>query len=635
MQNKRGRAVITARVSGKRLECKVTVKAKKKRVAPVPTAPGTTAPSVQGTPTATTPGATASSAPGTEPSTEPGTPNSPNPSEMPFVSMAPYESGTPEMPVLSADSGVYADAFGLKIASQPGTEIHYTTDGSIPTTFSARYEAEISVTCRNGEANVLSSAENVKKMNIAGNGYDYVPATSEVAKCTVIRAASFSPSGESSPVVTRSYFVGNDVKTKYGGATILSLVMDPKDLLDYESGIYVLGKLYDEWKDTAEGKSAISRGEYHNFVGNYTQSGEDWERTGVIDYIDADNEHLEFSAPVGIRLHGGASRMYGQKSFNFYLREEYGMKNLKYPLIPGDVDADGKQIKKYKSFMLRNGGNDTEYTKIRDIFNQNQVRDCDFAIQAATPCVLFLNGEYWGLYNLTEKYSDNSLEENYGVDKDNIVVIKEGEVDEGEDEDIALYEELLGYADKDFTDEAVYTVFCESMDIESFADYYATEIYIANKDWGPRKNYQLWRARTPEEGNEYADGKWRYILYDTEFSMGLYGSTNASTDSFNSALEGDKLFAAVMKNAGFRELFTTTIKRIGSVNFDYTACSEKLTEYTELYKPLMQDYYVRFYGPKTWLKGSFDSNVKTMKDFLRDRYSKIVSYVEAYEEKTD
>ena len=620
---KTGTARITAKVSGKKLVCKVKVK---KKSNPKKTAAASTKVPVASQTPAVTQVPSPSAATGDV---------TPEPVETPFVSIAPYETGTPEAPVLSADTGVYEEGFKLQMASQPGTDIYYTTDGSIPTVASTKYERGIMLTCRNNMPNVLSAAENIKKMYISGSGYDYVPLDSQVAKCTVIRAAAISQDGESSEVATRSYFIGNDVKNKYGGAAVISMVIDPDFLLNEETGIHVLGKLYDEWKETKEAKQIISKQLYHEYEGNYTQKGKDWERIADIDFIDASEEKVEFSAPVGVRLHGGASRMYGQKSFNFYLREEYGLKNLKYELIPGDVDADGKQIKKYKSFMLRNGGNDTEYTKIRDLFNQNQVADRAFGIQAARPCVLFLNGEYWGLYNLTEKYSDNSIETNYGVDKDNVVMFKEGELDEGQDGDEALYEELWSYAEKDFTDDAVYEGFCKIMDIDSFADYYATEIYIANNDWDPKKNYQLWRTKTEEPENPYGDCKWRYLLYDTEFSMGLYGSTNASTNSMSEAVKDDALFAAVMKNKSFQQKFLLTIREIGSVNFAPDICKEKLDEYTALYQPLMQDFYTRFYGETTWLRSQFESNVDTMKNFVKGRYSKIIKYVETWCEENE
>lgn len=658
---KKGKAKITAKVAGKKLVCQVTVK---KRTSPdkteEPKIVETEQPQVSSAPIVT-PGSSVSPAGSQEPdqspagsqkpegsqepdgsqkpdqspdgSQKPGSSQNPEESGQPSETvMPPYESGKPVTPVLSSATGVYETAFQLAIGHQPGTKVYYTTDGSIPTENSTLYTEGIEVKNRNGLPNVLSAAKNIKKMYITGSGYDYVPQNDEVAKCTVIRAAAFSPDHEMSDVVTASYFVGNAVKTKYAGAAIMSLVIDPDSLLNEETGIHVLGKKYEEWKNTDEGKAINGTPQYWSYVGNYTQKGREWERQANIDFIDTDSEELEFSAPVGIRLHGGASRMYGQKSFNFYMRDEYGQKNLKYELIPGDVDANGKQIKKYKSFMLRNGGNDTEYTKIRDIFNQERVSARAFGVQAARPCVLFLNGEYWGLYNLTEKYSNSSIEENYGVPKDNVVIFKEGELDEGQEDDEALYEELQGFADKDFTDENVYEKFCQIMDIDSFADYYATEIYIANQDWGPKKNYELWRAREADAENPYADGKWRYLLFDTEYSMGLYNqeNTQVSAKSFTNAIQKDSLFAAVMRNAAFREEFLATIKEIGSVNFKYDPCAAKLDEYASLYKPLMQDFYTRFYGKDTWNRMQFDSNVNTVKDFLRDRYSNIISEVETW-----
>lgn len=625
---KAGHAKITAKTAGKKLVCKVTVKknTKKPQVTPAYTTDsGATAGTQQTTPVPTmdsqqtVPGSTAGAAQTT-----------PAPSATPEVSLPPYESGTPLAPVTSWDSGVYDDTLQVTIKAQEGTEIYYTLDGTEPTTSSTKYTGAIEVKNRDGEENVLSSEANVKKMNLSSSGYDYVPTTDEVAKCTVLRAISVSPDGNSSDMITKTYFVGNDVKNKYAGAAVVSLTIDPDKLLNYDTGIYCLGRIYDEWKTTEDAKSIINQRQYWNYEGNYTQHGKDWERMATMDYFLADGESFEFSAPVGIRIHGGASRMYGQKSFNVYFREDYGQKNLKYELLPNDLDEEGKQISKYKSFMLRNGGNDTEYSKMRDVFIQNQVSDRAFAIQATKPCVVFLNGEYWGLYNLTEKYSDNNIEENFGVDKDNVVAFKEGELEEGKDEDASLYEELWSYAQKDFTDDAVYTEFCNIMDIDSFTDFYATEIYIANMDWNPEKNYQIWRTRDAEEGNSYGDCKWRYLLYDTEYSMGLYGGSNARTESFTNAIENDALFAAVMKSPVFQEKFLATLQELGTVNFDPDMANAKLDEYVALYKPLMTDFHKRFYGKDTWLMNRVEAEADTMRSFLADRYRYVMDEVESW-----
>ena len=597
---KKGTAKITAKVAGKKLKCTVTVKKK--------------------TTSKTTKKPEATKNPGTAAATQ-----APTAVPTPTPDLTEETEGM----VFSKKAGVYDKGFDLTIEAEPGTEIYYTTDGSVPTTSSTKYAGSIAIENRNGKPNVLASEENVKKMNINGSGYDYVPSADEVAKCTVLRILTVGADG-TKKTVTKTYFVGNDVKNKYKGAHVMSMVIDPKDLLDPETGIHVLGNIYDEWK-TGDGKGIAGTNAYWSYEGNYTQKGKKWERPAVISYLNTETGNFEFTEGVGVRLHGGASRMYGQKSFNLYFREDYGNKNLKYALIPGDVDAEGNQIEKYKSFMLRNGGNDTELSKIRDVFNQDCLTGRAYGVQAATPCVLFLNGEYWGLYNLTEKYSNKSIENNYGVKDDNVVIFKEGELDEGEDGDEALYGDLWSYAEKDFTDNAVYEDFCEIMDIDSFADFYATEIYIANQDFNPEKNYEIWRSRNVEENNPYGDTKWRYLLYDTEYSMGLYGSSNANTNSFSTVLKDDALFAAVMKNKDFQEKFLTALKEIGSENFDPYTCAMKLKDYYALYRPLLSDFFLRFYGPGDWRNlNQLDSQVDSILGFVTNRYNYIVPRVEKW-----
>ena len=167
------------------------------------------------------------------------------------------------------------------------------------------------------------------------------------------------------------------------------------------------------------------------------------------------------------------------------------------------------------------------------------------------------------------------------------------------------------------------------MDIDSFADYYATEIYIANSDWNPEKNYLVWRARTTDATNPYADGKWRYLLFDTEYSMGLYNESNnqATENSYQRTLQQDKLFAAVIKNSGFRQKFIAALEQIGSKNFNADTCLKNLDSVTKVYQPLMQDYYKRFFGSETQQERQFDNNVSAIRNFVQQRYSSIMNYV--------
>lgn len=604
---KKGTAKVVAKIGKKKLTCKVTVKKKaSKKATPTPKA----TPVVKVTPT-------------------------------------PKPVVTPEVPAntvkFSRDAGYYESEFNLTLAAPKGSTIYYTTDGSIPTKESTPYTGAIRIKDRSGEENVLATAANIKKMCVPNAAYSYVPTAGEVAKGTVIRAVAYDAQDKATNVFTKTFFVGGDsLVERYPNAAVISIVTDPDNLLNHETGIHVLGKVYDEWAQTDDGKAIIAGQKWWDYEGNYTQHGREWERASSIELFDKENT-CTIAQDGGIRVRGGASRMYGQKSFNIYFRKDYtpDNKNLKYELFP---DANGyatdSPVNTYKSFMIRNGGNDTEYTKFQCSFIQSLLRDRAFITQQSRPAVMYLNGEYWGVYNLTEKYDDKDMEENFNIDGDNLVMIKEGEVDEGEDEDIALYEELLSYANEDLTNDEKYEEFCTKVDIESMLDYYATEVYIANYDW-PQKNFQLWRTREVEEGNEYADTKWRWMLFDTEYSMGLYNNTAANTNSFDAVIngwpnhEGDALFASVIKNSTFRAAFLARVKEIGSNNFNYTKASARLQEFKNLYEPLIDEHYAR-YGYTASRNWSFNTQISRIDEFLRERYDSFIPILEdsiaAYDE---
>ncbi len=491
-------------------------------------------------------------------------------------------------PVFSSSSGSYSQSFQLSMNADEGCRVYYSTDGSIPgpgNAGSREYSAPILVQDRNGEPNVLAAQENTNKMYMVPGdpeGYVQIPFISadDVPKATVIRAIAVnSGTGEESKVVTKTFFIGNNLE-KYGDTPVISMVTDPKNLLDDEIGILVTGRGM-RWADY-----------------NYNQSGREWEREANIEYFD-ENKKFAFSTGAGIRVQGGYNRRQGQKSLNVYFREEYGMKNLSnYRLIPDAVRADGTPVQKYKSFVLRNGGNDGEYTKMRDAFTQSLLSDRNFTTQAGRPCVVYLNGEYWGFYTLVEKYGTNYLEEKYGVNEDNVIIIKTGSIDEGLPEDMRLYDEYREYESMDMSVAENYQEFCEEADIQSFIDYFAAQTFISNEDW-PDNNYRLWRTRTVEPGNPYGDGKWRWMMYDTEFAMGLYNGGMVSDGIGrilynNSSARNTIMFRNLMNNPDFCKQFVTTMMDLCSVNFEYEAGVKKLYEMADVYGLLIDDYYTRF-----------------------------------------
>lgn len=598
-----GKTKITAKVKGKKLVCRLTVKAKKKRV--ITTAEATPQGEKKPAPQVTqTPGGT--DKPSASPAIEPVV----TPTAVPTPT--PVDTSKPE-PVFSKESGSYDKSFKLSLHAPKGSKIYYTTDGSEPDVSSVggsvkdtvpaklptnEYKQTITVKNRDNDENRLCSKVNIPYMYDPTEYYNngpFYPEVSAVPKATIIRAMAVDEKGNTSKTVTKTYFVDKNLAEVYKNASVISVVTDPDNLLSEEKGIYRYG--------------------------NWENSGTEWERPAAVTYFEEDGT-IPFETTMGMRIHGNYTRRWGQKSLRFYFREELGLKNLKgYQLIPGAVNADGKPTKKYKRFILRNGGNEYAYSKMQDVFIQSLVSDRAFTTQSSRPCVLFLNGEYWGLYNLMERYSDNYLEEEFGVDKDNVVVIKNDELDEGKEEDFALYEQLQAMADLDMSLTDNYEKFKKMVDIQSYLDYYATEIYIGNKDW-PDNNVQLWRTRE-DDGSDYGDTKWRYMLYDTEYSMNLWGQdNNGNTNRLQEARNKDALFDALCKNDSFKQSLADTLMDLADKNFKSADAAKKLDAMAAVYRPLMEQYKKRFGN------GDVDSRVRDMKSFMANRKSQIKKHIQ-------
>ena len=583
----------------------------------------------------------------------------------------------------SAQSGVYEADFELTITG--GGEIYYTDDGSDPRENGMQYGIPILIHDRSDIPNRISGVDPLlfdaahSKWNGGMKDYVYTlptPADTDVDKCTVIKAAAKYADGSWSEVVTHTYFIGS-MKDHIPGIAescaasgtslaVISITMDEKDLFDYETGIYVKGKVFDEHLKQQLQYGHDDYKDARNLEANYTQRGRQWEREAHIDFFESDGTvtKLVLSQDCGIRIQGNYSRSDYQKGFRLYARSEYGDNNFRYAVFGDELtDDSGAVMDKFKTLILRNGGNCAFTTKYSDTFWSGLVEDWNVDILTSRPCVVYLNGEYWGIYVLQEDFSDDYFEDHHGVKQEDVVLYKGdaetydigykldlGEVPAGEEVDY-YFADLLAFFDshENLADQADYEEFIRLVDPASAMDYYAIELWINNKwDW-PGKNWSMWRTTTVDAGNPYADGRWRFCLYDVEFG-GVSGSADAATNTIkednyqkygmldmSTGNPSVLVFAYLMTNEGWRSDFYERLLSLSDTCFQKDTAMARLELLKNTYSPLYDQFFARFPGTGSAQNSNYGgyASYQCIKDFLARRENHIQNMIDWAEDYFD
>ena len=340
-------------------------------------------------------------------------------------------------------------------------------------------------------------------------GHEYT-APLEVEETTVLRAVALDDGVPVSAVTTATYLVGASI-----GLPILSLVTAPAHLWDEATGIYV----------------------------NAEERGREWERPVTVEWLSPEGEPV-FSVGAGLRIHGGGSRRDStKKSFRLYFRGEYGPRELVYPLF----GAEPGQM--YDRLVLRAGHNDgwpwsgEEAVYVRD----QLVRDLHAAMgQVAARgrwVTLYLNGAYWGLYNLTERIDESFLARNFNHDYWDLLYSKEH----------IAWDALVDWiTDADLSVAAQYERAVQQLDIENFTSYIILNIWAQNQDW-PDRN---WIVARPRAG---PDRRWRFLAWDAEATF--TGEENTFERVVTGEIQLGQMLASLLQNAQYRTYFADQIER--------------------------------------------------------------------------
>ncbi|MBZ0265938.1 CotH kinase family protein [bacterium] len=441
-------------------------------------------------------------------------------------------NGTTEPPVISPVGALFANPVNVTITAAPGATIYYSLDGSIPTSDHFTYT----------EPFVVNTSSVVRATAIVGN---QLP----------------------SEVNTESYII--NFVTDY---PIISISTDPVNLWDEQTGIYVLGEDYNP--------NPPHRG------ANYW---EDWERPIHLELFEPGGIG-RFSMNAGVKIHGGWTRFFPQKSLSIFARPEYGDNSINYPIFP-DLPFD-----EYQNMILRNSGSDWDHTMFRDMFMIDLVKDIDADFQWFRPSIVFLNGEYWGIHNIREKLNEHYLATHHNIDPDSIDRMEIwGNAIQG---DAQHYNNMMDFIrNNDLSDPANYDHVRTLMEIDNFIDFNAVNIYYDNTDW-PGNNNKFWRPK--QEG-----GKWRWFLFDTDFGFGLHDSAGYAHNTLEMALDPNgiewpnpayatELFRNLMTNETFQTEFINRMANLMNFNWEPNHVRERLDFFANQIEPEIDRHLERW-----------------------------------------
>lgn len=513
----------------------------------------------------------------------------------------------------SRESGFYGEAFDLRVTVPEGYTLYYTDDSSTPTRFSREFPSTgIRIRDKSEDANVYSGRY-MGTIEQCYEGYSraWGIAHDKVDKCNVLRFLLVSDTGEESRVVTKSYFVGSQFSSEDGGyrnLSVVSLVSDPDNFFgtdtDNDNALFTNTKY---WKKTNDERPA-----------NFT-------------YFSADKTY-SFDQDIGVRLHGTSTRGYNQKSMTLFARRRYGAGKFKKAILGGVSDCG--------SLVLRTDG----VTKLQEGFFQSLVSDRAVSTSDYEPTVVFLDGEYYGVFNLMERFSEDYVEAHYGIGSDNVYIVKKGEaktgtkyVDAGEGNVDGAFASYLTTFRKllnaDLSVARNWQALLQAVDIDSLVDYLAIQTYLGNMDWSFAQNIAVWRTIDPsleDAANPYADGKWRFVLYDLDFSAGCWNAVEnwkgrtvtdygAATDPFTATMPfAGSGFSAMpqvknlMRNSQFVEKFVRVFKELCDVNFAPETAVAKTEAAIARVQGAMTKHFKRFGVPvKAYKSGSAEGKDDT------------------------
>jgi hypothetical protein len=528
-------------------------------------------------------------------------------------------------PVFSVPAGFHASEVTVSISSSaPDGVIRYTLDGSDPSEASTPYSGPIKLDSSSGARDNLSAI----RTNAITPGPPYYEGweapQGPVFEFPVLRASLFRDGYLPSRVTTASYVIDPAGPARFPFA-VASISTHPDNLFDDRIGIYVKGDSY-----------------------NYAEEGVEWERSGHLEFFEPGGVRA-FHGEVGLRIHGGTTVNRPRKSLRVYARSPVSSDPFQYRIFPE------KSVDRFETFILRNGGNDWGGSLFRDGLVSELASDTDVDRQCTRPVVVFLDGEYWGLHDIRDRFDEGYYLYHYGLGELEFTQLEYEDqtwvADRGEPSLLSDFTDILADAESGAYASAAGLAELESrVDLDNFIDYCIQQIWCGNTDW-PQNNHRVWRsvaAVTAPAAHPKRDGRWRWLLFDADFAFALDlcyvigGGEGALHDTLGHAITsgttytfcGDGrltvsagstvLLRRALENPLFRERFLSRFADRLNSRLSATHAESVLDGFVAAYTPGMAEHAARWCQPVDW-----SQEVRRIRDYMRARPDALRSHLDA------
>ncbi len=509
--------------------------------------------------------------------------------------------------LFSADAGIYSQGFWLELSAKEGYKIYYTTDGSDPKVHGVEYTASIPL----ADSSDMPIGPTTQYASSGGFGAH----SSTLPGGYVIKAYATNGT-ESTDVFTNTYFIS---ETFYDyGVTMMSLSMDKKLLYGNE-------------------------GFYNNYFG--VGGTENKRQTGMMEVFSPDGVR-QGSSYVELAISGHGSSGWAMKSMRMYYKSANNTAvgtdgDLNYDLFEGYArDEQGHAITDFSRLLLRNSGNDCMDSFIRDAYMQRVSRDLDVHTMAYAPVLLFINGEFWGVYNARERYSPEYVESHYGVNKDNVAII-ESDYDalvlggnanapfipmESTQADADEFNALVQYMrTHDLSNEEHYQYVAERLDVNSFMDMYVSRLFFNARDW-PENNIKVFKNRVPDDASGM-DNKWYFTLLDMDMGIAFFPRENDTTERANffgwidsTGTVIGTIMHNLCKNQGFKQAFIARFAYVVDRIYTPEFLEAELDAVVAQREPLLELQTRRWGASEAQYRTSLDN----MYSFVRNREQYVI-----------